>query len=56
MTPALIKVKRVYRVKVDIGFMEVVGNAFTTDASDKEGDLEKLLKGTFYNELQSNLR
>jgi hypothetical protein len=32
-------------VKVGVGFVEVVGNAFTTDISDKNDDLEKLLKG-----------
>jgi hypothetical protein len=40
---------QVHGVKIDIGFLEVVGNAFTTDASGKDDDLEKLLKGTFYN-------
>jgi hypothetical protein len=32
-------------VKVGVGFVEVVGNAFTTVISDKNDDLEKLLKG-----------
>jgi len=31
-------------VKIGVGFVEVVGNAFTTDISDKHYDLEKLLK------------
>ncbi|CAI2193073.1 15550_t:CDS:10, partial [Funneliformis geosporum] len=31
-------------VKIGVGFVEVVGNAFTTDISDKNDDLEKLLK------------
>ncbi|CAB4382069.1 unnamed protein product [Rhizophagus irregularis] len=31
-------------VKVEVGFVEVVGNAFTTITSDKNYDLEKLLK------------
>jgi hypothetical protein len=31
-------------VKVGVGFIEVVGNAFTTITSDKNDDLEKLLK------------
>ncbi|RIB23582.1 hypothetical protein C2G38_2072407 [Gigaspora rosea] len=29
---------------VEVGFLEVVGNAFTTAISDKNDDLEKLLK------------
>ncbi|CAG8530214.1 8051_t:CDS:10 [Funneliformis caledonium] len=33
-------------VKIGVGFVEVVGNAFTTDISDKNYDLEKLLKAT----------
>lgn len=32
-------------VKVEVGFVEVVGNAFTTIISDKNYDLKKLLKG-----------
>ncbi|CAJ0831215.1 16186_t:CDS:2, partial [Entrophospora sp. SA101] len=33
-------------VKVGVGFIKVVGNAFATITSDKNDDLEKLLKGT----------
>ncbi len=33
----------IYDVKVEVGFVEVVGNAFTTIISDKNYDLEKLL-------------
>ena len=35
---------KIHGVKIEVGFMEVVGNAFTTNATDKNDDLEKLLK------------
>ncbi|CAG8820684.1 8105_t:CDS:2, partial [Racocetra persica] len=31
-------------IKVSVGYMEVVGNAFASNTSDKNSDLEKLLK------------
>ncbi|PKK58684.1 hypothetical protein RhiirC2_857669, partial [Rhizophagus irregularis] len=31
-------------IKIGVGFVEVVGNAFTSNISDKNDDLEKLLK------------
>ncbi len=35
-------------IKIGVGFVEVVGNAFTSNISDKNDDLEKLLKGIVY--------
>ena len=35
----------IHGTKVGVGYIEVVGNAFTTNRSDKNDDLEKLLKG-----------
>ncbi|RIA90132.1 hypothetical protein C1645_823764 [Glomus cerebriforme] len=36
----------IYGTKVGVGYIEVVGNAFATNRSDKNDDLEKLLKAT----------
>jgi len=32
-------------VKIGISFVEIIGNVFITDISDKNYDLKKLLKG-----------
>ena len=36
----------VHGIKVEVGFIKVAGNAFNTTTSEKNDNLEKLLKGT----------